>query len=90
MQYVARGFLELLLFIDIDIRSVAVGETVGENCAVPPAEKDNRSVPARFSLACPRDPLRVHAAEVLHARRSNHLVLKTLGLADRRSTRLYL
>jgi hypothetical protein len=50
---VAGCFLELLFLIGIDLRSAALGEAVGENCAIPPSEKDDRSVPARFSLACP-------------------------------------
>jgi hypothetical protein len=95
---VARGFLELLLFIGIDIRSVALGEAVGENCAVPPAEKDNRAVPARFSLACPCDPLLDHAAAEVgihlsfsarHSRPHQHCVAD-LFLRARRSNHLVL
>ena len=57
MQHVARCLLELSLFIAVDVRPVALGEAVSENRARAPAEKDDRSVPARLALPRPCDPL---------------------------------
>jgi len=64
-QYVARCLLELLLFIGIDVRSVALREAANENRALTPAEKDDRSVPTRLAVSWPCEPsLDDAAAEV--------------------------
>jgi hypothetical protein len=59
---VACCLLELLLFIVIDVRPVALREPVSENSALTTAEKDDRPVATRFSPPWPRDPLLNDAA----------------------------
>ena len=49
--------LELLLFIVIDVRPVALREPVSENSPLSAAEEDDRALATRFSPPWPGDPL---------------------------------
>lgn len=53
----ACRLLELTLFIFIDVCSIIFCEGVNKNGALSPAEKDNRSIPTRFALSWPCNPL---------------------------------
>jgi hypothetical protein len=52
-----RGFLELFHVIVIDVRVLAFGEFVHEECRGPKPEKDDRAVSSRSPLPWPGNPL---------------------------------
>src|SRR5580658_5028499 len=56
-KHVARCFFELLLFIGVDVLSLALREAVNEHRALTLLEQNDRAVAARFALPRSRDPL---------------------------------
>ncbi len=56
-QHVLRGFLELLFLIVIDVRPLALGEPVHEECPGSAPEEDDGPLASRFSLPWSGDPL---------------------------------
>src|ERR1035437_8903114 len=52
-----RGFLELFFLIVIDVRPMALGEPVHEECVVSAPEEDDGPVSFRSTLPRPGDPL---------------------------------
>jgi hypothetical protein len=62
LQHVACCLLELLLFIVVDVRLVALREAVNKNSTLSPAEEDDCTVATRLAPAWPWDPLLNDAA----------------------------
>jgi hypothetical protein len=56
-QNMFRGFLELSLFIVIDVHPLALGKPVNEKRLGAPTEQDDSPVAFRPSLSRPGDPL---------------------------------
>src|SRR2546421_13046095 len=52
-----RGLLELFFFIVADVRTLAFGEPVHEECLASASEEEDGPVAFRPSLPRPRDPL---------------------------------
>jgi hypothetical protein len=81
-ENVPRGFLELLLFVGINIRSRAFGKTVDKHRALTFLKKDDGAISARFAMTRARDPLLDHAA----AKVGIHLPSSARATASSRST----
>src|SRR5581483_10478946 len=56
-QHIARGLLKLLLFIAVNVLSLAFCEAVRKNSALTLPKKDDRTIAARLALPRSRDPL---------------------------------